>query len=612
MNLVEHLLRGLLIVAGLLLPGAGWALAIRAPLPGFAAGVISLLLIFAGVVGLPALGVSVSLLSLAGWLGLMALAGGVCWRLSRPVSGGRFEFPREWWLAWPVLPLVLVAIWRAVMQPLSGVDADFRWDHLARLIVTGGNLDFYPPVSAEDFGRYFWVDGIAPLVSGVYAWTYLAAGSSAKIWTAIPVLMQAGGLLAMLFALARQWQPEARAGWFACALAGGTMLLQFAFNLGQETGLTTLGAGGMVYYLSHWQSRREIRLLVPAACCAGLAACAREYGAFCLLAGLVWLIACERGMRSAWWFLLIGAVWPGLWHLRVWSLTGNPLYPHDLAGLFPVNPVFRAWMQGYVDDYGQVWTQLAGWREFGRLIAVSCLPAVLGLIASGVGGWRRPGTGLWWLLGAATVFVWLLSIPFTAGGLFYSMRVLGPLLLLGCAAGGAVLAGWVPQGRYLAGLLVALGLFATDASLRALTMPRNPHAIPAREWLSAGAVYQEEFARESGGFVEAAVSRVTGRVLSDSAGLQSLFQQHGRTLLPLWSPDVRFLFEHDDPRDAAMRLRELGYSHVLFKRAQSSADFLTKTGVLKKLEGRLEPVMANDTFIMFALKSSAAKGVGSP
>jgi hypothetical protein len=98
-------------------------------------------------------------------------------------------------------------------------------------------------------------------------------------------------------------------------------------------------------------------------------------------------------------------------------------------------------------------------------------------------------------------------------------------------------------------------------------------------------------------------------VLSDSAGLQSLFHRHGKILMPLWSPEVGFLFTRDDPRNAAVRLRELGYSHVLLKRAQSSADFLGKTGVLKKLEGCLEPVMANDTFVLFALRPAAGRPV---
>ena len=94
----------------------------------------------------------------------------------------------------PAVPSMCVAIWRAVMQPLSGADVDFRWGHLARLIVEKGSLEYYPPVSSDDFALYFWADGIAPLVSGIYAWCYLCAGSMQEIWTAAPVLLQYAGL----------------------------------------------------------------------------------------------------------------------------------------------------------------------------------------------------------------------------------------------------------------------------------------------------------------------------------------------------------------------------------------------------------------------------------
>jgi hypothetical protein len=603
MSMLENLLRGLVIAAGLLLPGAGWAWGNRWPLPWFAAGVISTLTILAGLTGFACLGIAINLGTLAVWAGMVAGGGGFYWWQRRSTPAGPKRDLREWWLAWPLLPMLVIAVWRAATQPLPGVDADFRWDHLARLIVQHGHMDFYPPVSTEGFAHYFWADGIAPLVSGLYVWTYVVAGNTAKVWTTIPVLLQIAGLAALVHALARRWQPEARAGWFACGLAGGTMLLQFSINLGQETGLTALGVGGLALYLMHWQRSRETHLLVPAAACAGLVACAREYGVLFLLAGMVWVGTAGRNWRSLALFTGMAAAGPLLWHLRVWYLTGNPLYAHDVAGLFPVNPVFHAWMQGYVEIYGKVFATAEGWKEIGRLLTLSTLPAGCGMLA-GMLVWRREAGATWWsLLAVLTVVAWVASVPFTAGGLFYSMRVLSPVLLLGCAWGGAVLARWVPQRRNLVGLLLALGLFGTDAALRALTIPLSPYATPMREWPQAGYRLQIDFARENEPFLAVAADRVTGRVLSESAGVQHLFQRHGKTVSPLWSPEVQFLFTPDSQGDAADRLQGLGYSHVLLTRVQSSVDFLVRTGALRKLDGRLEHVMSNDTFILFALKA---------
>ena len=177
-------------------------------------------------------------------------------------------------------------------------------------------------------------------MASLYAWTYLAVGSTARAWTAIPVLLQVAGLLAVLCGLGRQWG-GARGGWFACALGGGTMLLQFAFNLGQETGLTALGTGGMVFFLLQWRETRAARLLVPAALAATLAACAREYGAVAAVAGAGWIFSQGRAWRPALGFALGAALLPLWWHGGVYGLTGNPLYAQELGG-WPTNPVFAA------------------------------------------------------------------------------------------------------------------------------------------------------------------------------------------------------------------------------------------------------------------------------
>ena len=254
----------MLLVAGLLVPGWGWAQGARWPAAGLAAGFISALALLGGVVGFALIGVPLSRGGLAAWLGLVALGG--WWFYRRRRAGGKVETGNggRWMLALPVLPLVMVAVWRAVAQPLPGADVDFRWNYLAELMVQTGRLDFYPPMAALDFTRYFWADGITPLVSSLYAWTYFATGSLDRHWTAFPVLLQVAGLLGLLHALGSQWG-GARGGWLACALGGATFLLQFAFNLGQETGLTALGAGGMVYYLLQWQSESRPSLLLPAA-----------------------------------------------------------------------------------------------------------------------------------------------------------------------------------------------------------------------------------------------------------------------------------------------------------------------------------------------------------
>jgi hypothetical protein len=205
-------------------------------------------------------------------------------------------------------------------------------------------------------------------------------------------------------------------------------------------------------------------------------------------------------------------------------------------------------------------------------------------------------------LAAATAACWLASVPFTAGGLFYSMRVLSPLLLLGCAWGGAVLARWVPGRRHLAGVWLGCCLFGADAALRAWTIPENPYRLAPRDWPMAGYVLQRDFQQQIEPFLKAAARAVTGRVLTEAVIAPQVLREFGVECVPVWSPEAAFLFTAPADGSAAARLRARGISHVLLMRADASARFFERTGILTGLSGHLQPVLADDTFILFALQ----------
>lgn len=65
---MESLLNSFLILAGLLLPGLGWARAFRTPWPWFASGIYSALLIFSGVLLLNAVSIPITRSTLGGGL----------------------------------------------------------------------------------------------------------------------------------------------------------------------------------------------------------------------------------------------------------------------------------------------------------------------------------------------------------------------------------------------------------------------------------------------------------------------------------------------------------------------------------------------------------------
>lgn len=588
-----------LIVAGLVIPGWGWARVAGAGLVG--AMMISWLSLFAMTLACTFYGWEISLRAyLIGQVLVAAGGGGLAWKRQVSLKPGGVWKPTG--VEWAALPCALVAGWKAVRQPLSGVDVDFRWNYLAELMVARGNLDFYPPVSSSDFSLYFWADGIPPLVAAVYAWTYLVAGDTHRIWTAIPVGMQVVAGWGLLRLLGRHWGGDAGGRW-AVVLGAGTFLLQFAFNLGQETGYTALGAALMVYYLLPQHAAGPPRSVALAAAGAALVVAAREYGWAIAAVGVAaygfqW-VRCRLPWRSAlgWGWLLL----PALWYVRTWWLSGNPWLSLTMGGWFEVNPVFAAWMEGYRELYGESIRGSAGWLETIILWGRTASPALVGLLAGAVAFWRQPGWGVTVAVALAAGVCWWLSVPYTAGGPFYAMRVLSPLLLLGCGWGGAALLRWVPGPRGRAGLAVVAGLVVADASLRALTVPANPWRTPPGTWISAGYGWQQEFRAEQDPFLDDVLAQTQGRFISDSAGVQRHFRRRGRDLVPLWSPEVRPLFDPTFDGDAVAVLRERGFTHLLVNRSGITFNFLDRSGALARLDGRIHGIAANEVFAVFVL-----------
>lgn len=431
-----EVLQTALIAAGLVLPGWGWA---RRWDEGLLVAMLgSWVSLFAWTLLTTVLPISLSLGYLLAGQTFTGLAGWV-WARKEKVAMRVPKVSGPLGVGWLVLPLVLVAGWKAVFQPLSGVDADFRWNHLAEIMIKHGGLEFYPPTSGEDFAVYFWADGIPPLISTLYAWSYLVAGETDRGWTAVPVLLQWLALLLVVRRLGTLWGGVDGANW-ALLLAGSTFLLQFAINLGQETGCTAIGVGLMILGLAQAGPEKPSRAGWLAGLGAAVLAASREYGVLIAGVGFISHVLIQwRGQRD-WsalrgWLLLLVPAW---WFLRTWIRSGNPWLSLSMGGVFPVNPIFHEWIGGYKALYGGALSSFAGWQEIGRLLLMTAAPATLGWIVGATLFRKRAGWTVVMAVSAATVLCWLLSVAYTAGGVFYSMRVLSPALVLGCAWGGRV------------------------------------------------------------------------------------------------------------------------------------------------------------------------------
>lgn len=597
---MRPILIGTLGLALLALPGWQLARACRLRVPalmGLLAGALVLvtILLLLQLGGQPLNGATIG----TSWLVWTAAA----WWLARRLAAraprisaeavAPFRVADTWpWLI--ALPVLAAVCYRALAHPLFGADTNFRWGFLAEQMWVRGHLSFYPPVSAADFEIYAWPDGIPPLVSSVYFALYALAGGIAPAATSPVVFAQFLLLLAATGTLARKMFSAAAGNW-AVALLGVTPLAAWAVAMGQETGFTALALVGLFLYLPRNQEEETRADMVAAGVAAAVGAVAREYGwAFAALGlGLAWRRRLSR--RGLAWFAGIVVATAGPWYARNYVLTGNPLFNLSTGGLFPVNEAHATLMAIYREQFGFM-RQLGDWglQPFLNLVVVG--------LAAATGAARFFPRARPLLLAIVVVGVlWVASVPYTAAGFMYALRVLNPALALGAVLGGAALAGWVSTPRRQSVMIALLGLFGLDAALRTLVLPDRPYRHTAAEWFTADLVSPEYEHQRQRLFGTIAQHVGRGRLLSLSLDPQLI--RSGLSSVPPWSPDVAFIFNRTlPPAEVWRRLKAAGVSHVLIAKGDINRRYLESSPSFSAATAQnLRVVMNQDDLILFAI-----------
>lgn len=566
-------LRLALLLAGLLLPGTMLLRALRLPWSLAAAFVTSCASLYAVVLLFACTGLPISLATLALALGLIAAGAG--YAAKRPslteLSSSFSCFSRMG----PWLPLYaafwLVVGYRLVAQPLSGPDVYFRWSYLGEQMLRFGSLDFYPPRSGADFVRYFWAESIPPGIASLYAWTYACAGSKGALWTAPVVALQLLSLHEVIWRLASRWGGELVAR-RAVLLAAACPLLGWSILIGQETGLTALAVVGLVWSLHHLHEEDGVRWAALAGIFAIAAASTREYGPVFAVAAVVAAKSMRLPRRS-----LLVLAWVALpvsfaWTLRVWVLTGNPLYSLDLGGLFRVNPVFTAWNDSFRAPHAGI-----DLFALGRYLVLWALPACAGLVALAALLYQRLREAR--IVAVFVVLVatlWLASVAYTAGGLFYSLRVLSPALALLAVVGGYAFSLFFREKAAAVVAALALVFVSLEALPKTLVLPENPYRMAARDWPQAAEQFPAAV-RTGEQDLLAKLKPLPGRrqIVTDNAGLPRVLAEIGTEVVPLWSPDVAWLFDDSlKPQEVARRWQKSGLRYIVVGKTGPSSDFV--------------------------------------
>lgn len=611
-DFIEIPLRLGLLLAGLLLPGSMLLRALRLPWSLAAAFVTSGATLYAVVLIFAFTSAPISLATLAGALGLITLAARLV-----PVrqDAGRLAaaFPSFSQMG-PWLPLY-VAFWavvayRLIVQPLSGPDVNFRWSWLAEQMLHFGSLDFYPPRRGADFLRYFWAESIPPGIASLYAWAYACGGSKLALWTSPVVALQLLSFHEVIWRLGNRWGGEVVARW-AVLLAAACPLLTWSFLIGQETGQTALAVCGLVWCLHHLREEDGLRWAALAGLFALAAASTREYGPAFAVAAIA-MAAVQGGSRRQLLVLTLVALPAAVaWPFRVWQLTGNPFYSLEVGGLFPANPVFAQWSEAFHAPHAHTLSTAADWQSLGRYVMLWALPAAGGLIALFVLlAQRVQEARAVALFGAVTMALWFLSVPHTAGGLFYSLRVLSPAFgLLAVTASYALrgLSNHAATGKLIA---LAVALVVLEALPKTLVLPENPYRTAVRAWPEAGNQFVGTVqAGEPQLLAKLLMLPGRARILTDNAGLPRALAPIGTEVLPLWSPEVAWLFDRSlPPEEIARRWLQAGFRYVILGKAGISVEFIHNEARWRAPYFKLARAAETDTFLILEATVAAVPG----
>lgn len=574
--IAETGLRLLLLLAGLLLPGTMVLRALRLPWSLAVAFVASAVSLYAIVLAFTIAGVPLSPATLSAGLALVGLVLALVPARRQPAPLGPWHRAFTSLGGWTPLYLGfwLVVGWRLGTQPLSGPDAGFRWSWLAEQMLEFGSLDFYPSRSGPDFLHSFWAESIPPGIASLYAWAYACGGGAQPLWTTPVVALQLLSLHELAWRLGHRWGGEI-VGRRALVLVAASPLLTWATLIGQETGLTALAACGLAWTMPHLRDEDGPRWAVLAGLFAALAATAREYGPIFAVAALGFAAVCHPRRCTlilAATALPLALVWP----LRTWLLTGNPFYSLNVGGLFPVNAEFIAWSTVFHAPHAAPFAAAGSGLGLARYLVLWTLPAVVGLpvlvvlLLRGLRDARWPA-----LLVALTAALWYASLPFTAGGVFYSLRVLSPALALLSVLAAYGFTVWVaPVVSHL--VTIGAAIILLESLPKTLVLPENPYRLPRAEWLHAGRAFAASVAASDQQLLEALrASSVRGRVIADNAGFPRLLRALDVEVVPLWSPEVAWLFDPGlPPGEIARRWQRAGFRFLVLGRTPSGAGYV--------------------------------------
>jgi hypothetical protein len=161
--------------------------------------------------------------------------------------------------------------------------------------------------------------------------------------------------------------------------------------------------------------------------------------------------------------------------------------------------------------------------------------------------------------------VWVQSVGYTSGGIVISMRVLSPVMVMLSITAAALVDPYTRRPQWGQAIIAAIVVLQLWTAAHGVWYTDNPEApLPP-----LGELAQKAFQRPEEGWEYRFGERFTKvwppgtRVLSDNAHLHASLIDRGVEVVPVWSPEVRFIFSLP-AEEAERRLRDLNIVNVAY------------------------------------------------
>jgi hypothetical protein len=221
----------------------------------------------------------------------------------------------------------------------------------------------------------------------------------------------------------------------------------------------------------------------------------------------------------------------------------------------------------------QGWT-FSTWTSVLFLLLLFATFQLLAGIPGGFARFRRNGYLI--VIALLLVVVWIQAAGFTSGGLEASTRVLSPALVVLSITAAGLLEPFTRRAPGRTAIVIAIVGGQIWAAAQGAIYPGNPLTLPPDKWLQNAFPHVAQPAEFQ---IRDQLVRILPpgyRVLSDSAYLHAALVDTGIEVVPVWSPEVRFIFSAS-PEEAERRLRDLHIGSVVCYPLTMNMTYLTST-----------------------------------